>query len=305
VAKIETYVSIPASSTQTLTVSCPGGYAMVDQSFHRLSVDQGTGTFADVQVVSSTLTSSGWSVVIANDALGQAQGKLLGACLSLQTGTGGTLAVSGIQSAPVDNFLPVGDGPSEFQATCPAGETPVAVNLNAVPANVNYANRHDTLATVVGMKANGGRSATVFAVMHQPSDPTLQWRCLRTTSSSTFRMLFRNQTQSVVLAPGEEREVSVSCANGEKGIVGGWSGGPLDGSEPRPVTRTYWFSNTSAAPATYVANLLCVGNRLVRGGHLKGSATDARCNYLGGVEEPTEAQWLNHDEACLQVKQGS
>ena len=95
------------------------------------------------------------------------------------------------------------------------------------------------------------------------------------------------------------------CDHGEKGIIGGWYGGPLNGSEPRPVSRTYWFHNTSAAPVTYTASLLCVGSRLVRGVKIAKSATHERCNYLGGVESPAETEYLNHDEECLLVKQGN
>lgn len=43
----------------------------------------------------------------------------------------------------------------------------------------------------------------------------------------------------------------------------------------------------------------------MRGGHPKANATHERCNYLGGVESPAETEYLNHDEACLLVKQGT
>ena len=304
VQKLETYVAIPAGQTQTFTVSCPSGYAEVDHSFHKLGVDQGTGTIDSVHVVSSTLTSNGWSAVIANGATGQAQGKLFATCLKTQTNTAGTIGVSAVQSASVDNFLPVGDVPSEFQATCPSGQTPVALNLNGVRANSNYSNVHDVLLTQVGLKASGGRSATVFAKVNQPTDTTLQWRCMTTTSTTGHRFQFRIEARPVLVGPMQDKEVDVYCDQGQKGIIGGWYGGPLNGSEPRPVSRTYWFHNTSAAPVAYQANLLCVGSRLVKGGTILNSATDQRCNYLGGVEEPAETESLNHAEACLLVRQG-
>ena len=304
VQKQETYVSMQAGQTQTFTVTCPSGYAEVDQSFHRLWVDQGTGTIDDVRVVSSTLTANGWSATIHNGATGQAQGKLFATCLKTDTTTGGSIAVSPVQSFSVDNFLPVGDVPSEFEATCPVYQTPVALNLDGVGANSNYPNDHDVLLTQVGMKANGGRSATVFAKVNQPTDTTLQWRCMSTRSSTGNRFAFRVETKTVTVPAMDDLEVQLYCAHGEKGIIGGWSGGPLNGSEPRPVSRTYWFHNTSAAPATYTAKLLCVGSRLERGGKLKKWAKDERCNYLGGVESPAETEYLNHDEACLLVRQG-
>lgn len=304
VQKQETYVSLQAGHTQTFSVACPSGYGLVDQSFHRLGVDQGTGTIDDIDVVSSTLTANGWSAVIANGAIGQAQGKLFATCLKLTTNLGGSLALSGIQTFSVNNFLPVGT-PSEFEATCPVGQTPVALNLNAVGANTNYPDVHDALVSQVGLKANGGRSATVFAQVLQPSDTTLQWRCLSTSSSTGARLDFRVEVQSVTLNPGEDKELDVSCDHGEKGIIGGWYGGPLNGSEPRPLIRTYWFHNTSSSPVTYDAKLLCVGNRLVKGGKLAKNATDERCNYLSGVEAPAETEYLLRDEACLLVKQGS
>lgn len=303
VQKQESYVAIPAGQTQTFNVACPAGYALVDQSFHRIWVDQGTGTLDDVKVVSSTLTPTGWSVVVSNGATGQAQGKLFAACLKLQTSTGGTLSISGIQWATVNDFMPVGT-PSEFEATCPVGQTPVALNLNGAQANSNYANVHDVLLTPIGMKANGGRSARIFAYVNQPTDTNLQWRCLSTTSSTGARMLFHVQYHPFGAGPGQDVEGDVYCDHGEKGIIGGWYGGPLNGSEPRPVSRTYWFHNTTTQPADYDAYLLCVGSRLVKGGKIQKSATDERCNYLSGVGNLTETEYLQRNVACLLVKQG-
>ena len=144
------------------------------------------------------------------------------------------------------------------------------------------------------------------AIVHEPADITLQWRCLSTTSSNGNRMDLSLVTKTVSVPAGQEMEVQVSCADDEKGIVGGWHGGKLNGHEPRPKTRTYWFRNTSASAVTYDAKLLCVGNRLVRGGKIKKSHTDPRCNYLGGVHEvsPGNEEWLNDDEACIVVRQG-
>jgi hypothetical protein len=181
----------------------------------------------------------------------------------------------------------------------------MAVNLNAVGANSNYPNVHDALVRVVGTKNSGGQSATVFAQVNQPSDTTLQWRCLKTTSSTGARLQFRVEAKTVTVGAGQDKEVGVYCETGEKGIVGGWYGGPLNGSEPRPISRTYWFHNTSASTATYQVNLLCVGTRLVNGGKILKWATDERCNYLSGVESPAETEYLNRDEACLLVRQGT
>jgi hypothetical protein len=242
--------------------------------------------------------------VVANGATGQAQGKLFATCLKTQTNTNGTIGFSGIQSFSVNNFLPVGDVPSEFEATCPSGQTPVDLSLNGVQANSNYSNVHDVLLTQVGLKADGGRSATVFAKVNQPTDTTLQWRCMSTTSTNGHRFLFRVEARTVTVPAMQDKEIDVYCQHGEKGIIGGWSGGPLNGSEPRPLIRTYWFHNTSAAPVTYHVSLLCVGSRLVGGGKIVKAATHERCNYLGGVEEPAETEYLNHDEACVLVKQG-
>ena len=305
VQKQETYVSLLAGQTQTFSVACPSGYAEVDHSFHKLGVDQGTGTIDDVHVVSSTLTANGWSVTVQNGATGQAQGKLFATCLKTYTNTGGTIWVSGIQSFSVDNFLPVGDVPAEFEATCPVDQTPVALNLNGTQANSNYPDVHDVLLTQVGMKADGGRSATVFATVNQPTDTTLQWRCMSTKSTSGNRFAFRVEATTVTVGAMEDAEVQLYCDHGEKGVIGGWYGGPLNGSEPRPVSRTYWFHNTSAAPVTYTAKLLCVGSRLVRGVKIAKFAKHERCNYLGGVESPAETEYLNHDEECLLVRQGT
>ncbi|MGZ4488641.1 MAG: hypothetical protein ACXVW1_11965 [Nocardioides sp.] len=308
VQKHESYVSLESGDTQTFSVSCPGGYTMVDESFHRFAVDEHYGTTADVQVVSSNLTTGSWDATIYNDSGTQVQGKLFATCVKNQTSTGGSIAFDGfISSASVPDFLPVGPTASEFEATCSDGWTPVALNLQGTGANANYPDNQDELFTQVGMKANGGSSATVYAVVHQPSDLTLQWRCMKTRSSTGYRMLFRLQTKSTWVAPGEEKDVDVYCHDGEKGVVGGWWGGPLNGSEPRPISRTYWYHNTSASWVQYTAKLLCVGNRLVRGGKVDKTATDERCNYLGGIEDfgGGVQRWLARDEKCLDVRQGA
>lgn len=306
VQKVEKYVSLQGGDSGSYTLSCQSGYFLVDQSFHKLWVDQDMGTLEDIHMVSSNLTNSGWDVVIENDSGGQAQGKLFGACLKQNTNLSGQfLTIGSVTSSSVDNFLPVGPVASEFEATCPTGQTPVALNLKATPENSNYSNWQDDLVTPVGMKADGGRSATVFAIVHEPSDTTLQWRCLTTTSSSGYRMQFEVHHKTQWVAPGEEKEFSVSCQDDQKGIIGGWYGGPLNGSEPRPKIRTYFFRNLSAAWVNYEANLLCVENRMVRGGKIDKTVTQERCNYLGGVEDVSisEQAWLNRATACLNVKQ--
>ena len=219
----------------------------------------------------------------------------------------GRFAVSpGVHQHWIDNFHPVGNAESQFIASCDPGEIPIAVNLKAAPANANYSPWQDQLVTQVGLYANGGPSTVLSAIVHEPADITLQWRCLSTTSSNGNRMDLSLVTETVSVPAGQEMEVQVSCADDEKGIVGGWHGGKLNGHEPRPKTRTYWFRNTSASAVTYDAKLLCVGNRLVRGGKIKKSHTDPRCNYLGGVHEvsPGNEEWLNDDEACIVVRQG-
>ncbi len=304
--KAETNWNNFAGQQTTHSVSCPVGYVMVDHSLRKQTVDQGSGTVDDVRLVTSNLTASEWQVTLKNNTTGQAQGKLWAACLKQETNQAGTFAVSGVQTHSVNDFHPVGDAESQFIASCAPGEIPIAVNLRAVPANANYAPYQDQLLTQVGLYANGGPSTVLSAIIHQPADTTLQWRCLSTTSSTGHRMDLSLVTKSVSVPAGQEMEVEASCADDEKGIVGGWSGGKLNGQEPRPKIRTYWFRNTTLAPVTYDVKLLCVGNRLVKGGKIKTSATDPRCNYLGGVHEvsPGNEKWLNDDEACILVRQG-
>lgn len=307
VQKAETNWNNFAGQQTSHSVSCPDGYVMVDHALRKQGVDQGAGTLEDVHVVSTNLTTTQWQVEIRNATTGQAQGKLWAACLRQTTNQGGTFTVGPVQEHWIDNFLPVGDAESEFVATCGPGEMPIAVNLKAVPANINYAPWQDQLLTQVGLYANGGPSTVVSAIVHQPADTTLQWRCMSAKSSTGNRMHFSLVSETHTVPAGQEVEQEVTCDDDAKGVVGGWSGGRLNGQEPRPKTRTYWFRNTSASPVTYDAALLCVGNRLVRGGKLKKSHTDPRCNYLGGVHEvaPGTEEWLNDDEACIVVRQGA
>lgn len=308
VQKAETNWNNFAGQQTVHAVSCPSGYVMVDHSLRKQTVDQGAGTLEDVHVVTTNLSTTAWQVEIRNATTGQAQGKLWAACLEQDTNQGGTFAVGPVHETWVDNFLPVGDTESQFVATCDPGEVPIAVNLKAAPANTNYSPWQDQLFTQVGLDANGGPSTVVFAVIHQPADVTLQWRCLTAKSSTGNRMLFEVVSDPTSVPAGSEVGHDVSCADDAKGVVGGWRGGTINGAEPRPKIRTYWYRNTGTAPLTYTSHLLCVDNRLVKGGKLKASATDPRCNYLGGVHEVvagSDERWLNDDEQCLVVKQGS
>jgi len=74
---------------------------------------------------------------------------------------------------------------------------------------------------------------------------------------------------STVVISTQDVQADVYGAHGEKGVIGGWYGGPLNGSEPRPASRTYWIHNNTSTSLDYDVSLLCLNTRLVKGGKVK------------------------------------
>ena len=309
VQKQDKHWNLEGGEVKTFEISCPAGYFMIDQAIHKQRVDQDMGTLEDLRVQSTNLTPTKWEVVVENDSGGQGQGKLWAACMKQTTNQAGTIAIGAVQTQ-ILSLAPVGDVPTEFHAICASGETPVAINLRAVQGGF----WQDELFSQIGLYANGGPSAVLFAMVHETGTFTLQWRCMSTTSSSGRRMDLRLDSDSHVVPAGQQQDFTATCDDDEKGIVGGWRGAAsngqafkttMNGQEPRPKLRTYWMRNLTGSPLTYDTKLLCVGNRLVRGGKIDKTYTDMRCNYADGLIDGVPNDfWLNWSEVCLAVKQG-
>lgn len=310
IQKAETHVDILSGDTTTATVSCPAGYDILDYSWHLQQVDQDTGDFYDIYMVSSNIFNSSASVTLFNDAGGKAQGKLWALCLKNTTNHAHPV-VWGVQQSETHTEAP--DGPYErpFYAECPQGYTPMAINLSAVSNGFSDPDSiyMDDRISQTGLEADGSRRATVWAIVKDHADVTLKWRCLG-TSIGANRLWFGTESATVFNVPMHDKvaQKQITCDHGYKGVIGGWRGGHFNGSEPRPITRVYWLWHDGPGVKHFTGKLLCLQSRLMRGGKVQknGTITDILNNHARGMSE-TGTQYVVPVEASpsLVVKQTS
>lgn len=304
IQKQETHVDILSGGTTTATVSCDAGYSILDYSWHLQQVDQDTGDYYDVYLMSSDINNTSATVQLFNDAGGKAQGKLWALCLKNTTNHGNPVGWYGQQA---ETHLEHPDGPYErpFYAECPQGSTPMALNLSAVngPGADPDSIYQDDRISQTGLEADGSRRATVWAIVKDHANVTLKWRCLA-TSIGVNRLWFNNKSATVFNVPAHDKvaEKQITCDHGYKGVIGGWRGGHFNGSEPRPLTRVYWLWHDGPGVKHFTGKLLCLQSRLMRGGKVQknGTITDILNNHARGMSE-TGTQYVVPVEASPQL----
>lgn len=257
VTKVEQYVSLQAGETRTQDVSCTGGGTMTDGAVEVMSVDQGTGTKADVVVGQARSTAlSTYRFVVSNGTTGQAQVKLFGTCLPAQTttvdGHAHGLVVGSLQTLGTGNL---GVGRHTFTIPVASGTRGVAPGIEVLSGQ----------ARLVGARpVSGGWELTVDVVAAGSS--TLSLRALQTRTamagapSHLHGLDTQHVTQTVSLAPGESVQ-RVSCPSGYKGITASYllpAGVLLLGHEPQPVNRDFRLLNTTGGNLDVVLGLECV-----------------------------------------------
>lgn len=305
VQKAETHVSIFKGEQKDFSVVCPNEYAMLDMALVKQHVDQGAGTFDDLHVVTSDLLNADgpnpsldkWTVTLKNDSLGQVQAKLWAVCVSESTNK--PTALSFTPDSYTFNAHPYKPGLERTAyATCPVGRTPVAVDLRAAADNTaphsSGSAYSDVLIHKTGMEADGGRNVRVWFVVDQPADITLEWQCMATdTFTNGKRMHFDVVTGSKTVNAGDKGQHKLTCDHGYKGIIGGWTGGKINGSEPQPLSRIYWFWNNTGGAKTYTLKLLCMRTRLVKGGVIDTTYKVPSWNVAAGwtVPSPGTVWW--------------
>lgn len=308
IQKAETHVDIQSGQSKTARVDCQAGYDLLDYSWHLQHVDQDTGDFSDVYLLTSNVDNTSATVQLFNDAGGKAQGKLWALCLKNKTNLNQSVVWGG-QENKTATFAP--DGPLErpFYAECDSGLTPMAINLKAAKTglsdpDVTY---QDELITQTGLEADGSRRATVWAIVKDHALVTLQWRCLN-VKVGAHRMFFDVKTESKPNIPAQDKvaQQQITCDVGYKGIVGGWRGGHFNGSEPRPKIRNYWLWHDGSGVKRFDGKLLCLKSRLMRGGKLQknGSISDQLNNHARGTTSGTEYMTPVSPAIPLMVKQG-
>jgi len=201
-------------------------------------------------------------------------------------------------------------------AYCQPGETPVAIDLRAAadhaaphPGGSPYS---DVLIHKNGMEADGGERVRVWLTVNQPATVTMEWHCMKTaTFADGKRMHFEVVSGTKTVAHGVKDQLKLTCDHGYKGIIGGWKGGKvhdgkINGTEPQPVSRVYWFWNNSGTTRTYKPQLLCMRTRLVKDGVIDHNFKVPLVNVASGWTTPdggVTTKWTTTAEASFEVKQ--
>src|SRR6478735_6132878 len=268
--KLETQVSLAAGEQRTVTLSCSPGDILSDGIFRVDAVDQGTGTLADVRILSSQanpVAHETWRGVIRNQATGQAQGKAFVVCLpgrteaaDRQTGYSDSHRHDiSVDPAVVTGGSTYGVGRPSATLTCPTGTRPIAPGYD-VPTGA---------ATLVGSEPTGPRGWVFTLDVTAPSTAVgLSLRCLRTTTSAvyghTHDLQLAHVVRSVVVPAGASVTERVSCADDAKGVVATWSVPPgvnHYGNDPELKARDFRLHNTTGAPQAATIDLECLRDR--------------------------------------------
>lgn len=258
VSKAEQYVSLQAGESRTQDVTCANGGTMTDGAVEVMSVDQGTGTKADVVVGQARSTGlSTYRFVVSNGTTGQAQVKLFGTCLPAQTtsvaGHAHAIVVGSLQTLGT-GALPVG----RHTVTIPvaAGSRGVSPGIEVLTGQ----------ARLVGARPVATGWELTVDVLSPGTTATLSLRSLQTRTamagspSHLHGIDTQHVTRTVTLAPGESVE-RVSCPSGYKGVTASYllPAGVLPlGHEPQPVNRDFRLLNTTGGNLDVQLGLECV-----------------------------------------------
>ncbi|MFC6340707.1 isopeptide-forming domain-containing fimbrial protein, partial [Nocardioides hankookensis] len=260
VSKVEQYVSLQPGETRTQDLSCANGATMTDGAVEVMSVDQGTGTKADVvvgQARSSALST--YHFVVSNTTAGQAQVKLFGTCVAAQTtvvdGHAHAITVGALQTVATGT-LTVG----RHDVT-----VPVATGTRGVAPGIEVTSGRATVAA--SEPVSGGWKFTLDVT--SPAQATLSLRGLQTRTAAggspahQHDLAFEHVVR-VVSVPDGESVQRVTCPDGYKGIVATYdlpSGVLVLGHEPQPINRDFRLLNTTGHAVDVTLDLECLAIR--------------------------------------------
>ncbi|MBB6629364.1 DUF11 domain-containing protein [Nocardioides sp. KIGAM211] len=264
VTKVEAHLSVPRGATGTATASCPSGYVATDGSVRMDAVDQGTGTWIDEGVLTSRATAdgTGWTGTVSNAATGQFQGKVAVVCLSNRTVSGEDHSHPVVVTGPLTTTQTWGAGAHDVDLDCGAGKVAITPGWSFTAG---------TGSVRVDKRIGTGWHFTVDV----PTSATavLSVRCLSTTLGAagghTHDLVLTQLADTVVVPAGQTVERSLTCADDGKGIVASVDldqGEQSLGSDPRPKTRAFRFSNRTLTDRTVRIGLLCLSVRTGLGG---------------------------------------
>lgn len=277
VSKAEQHISLPAGSgIKSFKLDCPNaGDVMTDGSVRIDNVDQDTGTLKSVSVLSQHAEGDGYRFIVVNYAMGQAQGKLFGTCISKTTqgqnadNNGGYHTHDVQVGAPKTVTIPVvGGNHYNAKVSCDAGPNDyVAVvspgyDVFGAEGHLNY--------SLPGYDANG-RPAWDFGFnATQTGDVTFSIRCMNrwlTTAESHSHLLWLSHPDKYVNVPPNAPaagQYDIDCSDEAKGITAGFGledGLFMVGHDPQPKRRSFKILNSSNTDKEAHLLLLCVGDR--------------------------------------------
>lgn len=282
VQKVEQAVALQAGETSTQDLTCANGTTMTDGSVEVMSVDQGTGSKADVMIGEARSTALGtYRFAVTNGTTGQAQVKLFGTCVAAQT----TTVAGHAHDIAVGSLQTLGTG--ALSVGRHSFTIPVATGTKGVAPGIQVTSGQARL--VAAEPVAGGWKLTVDAVT--PAEATLSLRTLQTRTamggspSHQHALDLQHVVRTVTLAPGESVQ-RVGCDVGYKGIVGTYdlpAGVIMLGHEPQPINRDFRLLNTTDHGLDVVLDLECLairtGPELAEAFTLANTATAASTTY--------------------------
>ena len=300
VQKAEVQLDLEPGQERTLSVTCPTGYVATDGSGRIDHVDQGTGTLGSVGVSESrALGSDTWQVTARNGATGRAQAKVFTVCVKGMTevvdGHAHPLLPGDVVTADVD--LSSGTGTATLQ--CAPGTTPVRPGYvldGVATSQTSYPSGSGgwTFAFAVG---TGDATSGEVSVTCLPTE-------LGEAAGHRHQLDLGAVLRTVSVAPGEVLEVTLTCADGSKGVVAGWD---LDpglvnlGNDPRPIIRVFKLYNPTSGPLSADLWLGCLGTRTA-----VADSTPTITNTASATTTSTESGTGNNaDSASITVRPGA
>ena len=261
VQKVEQFVGLSGGETRSASLSCPDGFLMTDASARFDSVDQGTGTPADLDVREARSDSLGsYAFQLRNGATGQTQVHLFGVCVSARStdsdGHAHDLAVGG----PVSDSFTFGSGTESRTLECPAGTQPIAPSFRVLSGSAR---------SVTSEPGPGASGWTLGFAADAAATVEASIRCLERTVSTagghSGSLDLTHVDRTVTIPPGQTVDETISCSDQAKGIVATYDlppGGQLLGHTPVPKSRIFRLYNPTSEPISAKIDLVCMGDRL-------------------------------------------
>lgn len=256
IGKVERHITLQAGETRSETITCEAGGIMSDGAVRVDHVDQGTGSYGEIEVHEVRSTAKGaYRATVTNHATGQAQLKLFGVCLPGKTTEGRDLIVG----SPVTETVTLSPGTHRIALSCPAGSTPIAPGISVAGGR----------ALVLANAPDGPTGRQLTVKVGQPGATVeASVRCLSNRTAelggASTELIFTQVTKPITVGAGQVATESLVCGDQAKGIVAGWEledGLVPLGNDPQPKTRVFKVWNPTSHPLSGTLHLLCLEAR--------------------------------------------